>query len=114
MITRNDIRMAIYGQDLQNLDQATDAVFKLIEADQAQYAALVDAAVLLRTGCKRENLTHLSRKVWDLAGPFIEPKLSEKLDKLADDTNRNIGWIEVTRRVRQLAAEARILEGEEK
>ena len=71
------------------------------------YNELVDAAVVLRTNCKRDNLTHPSRKVWDLAEPFLPPLLlSEKLDKLADYANS----VDMKNQLRQLAAEAREIE----
>ena len=99
MITRKELEKIIFNMDSPS---RADEILALLEP----YTALMDAAVILRTGCRRENLTHASRKVWDLAEPFIEPLLSEKLDKLA--TERHGGKLGLV--LRQFAGEARELE----
>ena len=84
-------------------------LWKLIEADQAQYTALVDAAVVWvgRDNPLPEFVSPQWKALTDAIQPFLKPLLSEKLDKLAAMSQ---SIVISTEELRQLAAEARSME----
>jgi hypothetical protein len=112
--------MTILHEDLQKVFYADyserggrfNAILHLIREDQAQYTALVNAAIAWN-GCNERSIVgHFGSELMKTIKPFIKHKLSEKLDELADDTEHHIGWDEVKKRIRQHADEARNLEWE--
>ena len=63
-----------------------EGIWSIVEADQAQYTALVDAAVAI---VDHDYVEYGTSEQWirlkEALQPFLKPLLSEKLDKLADD-----------------------------
>ena len=86
-ITREQIKMAIYGADLQNLEQATDAVMIVIDQHEAVYDELVKAIV---DQIKIEGSTNFSSAIRKAIQPFLPSpaeQIADELDALADKSD---------------------------
>jgi len=114
MIKREDIKAAIkINTCIHNMHvtMALDSIMPVIEAEQAKYTALVDAAVafLKLTDAHKDPSTTYYHVLRTALEPFLPPPLlSEKLNKLAECTFYDDSTFR--KDLRQLADEARKLE----
>ena len=111
-ITRAQIKMAIYGADLQNLEQATDAVMTVIDKQQAVYDELVKAVVEWKLAWDKEEsylpTGNRARAVFSAIQPFLlspAEQIADELDALVSEAYQfaiNEKIAKLAKRVREL------------
>ena len=104
-ITRAQIKMAIYGADLQNLEQATDAVMIVIDQHEAVYDELVKAVV---DQLKIEGSANFSSAIRKAIQPFLPSpaeQIADELDALVSEAYQfaiNEKIAKLAKRIREL------------